>query len=161
VSDLTAEEDFELLQSGGYAYSEPRQNVIKMMLEMSGDFADLFLNMEWCVAHTPARMSLVVTDAPLLLIPTSEWQAGTAVGLATPGVHKMIPLSRRVALFIGDFGNHFEFKPLTRGQTRENNLALAERCERFVIGCDEPLIQSIVRRAHLAGSSRRPMIVVK
>ncbi len=162
VSEVTAEEDFERIKNGAYSFSEPRQNVIKMMLEMSGEFAELFLNMDWGIAHTPSRMSLIVTDAPLLLIPPREWRPGMpSFGLGTPGAHKMIPLSRRVALFIGDLGSRFEFVPLTKGQTRENNLALAERCERFVIGCDELLIQNVVRRTRLAGSTRRPIVVVE
>ena len=160
--DVTPEEDFELVRSGGYTVVEPRQNVIKTMLKMSGDLAEIFLNMRWGVPETPARMSLIVTDAPLLLIPPRDWQPGMrGFGIATPGAHKMIPLSRSIALFIGDFGTGLDFLRLTKGQVRENNLAMASRCERFVIGSDEALVHSVVRRTQLEGSLRRPLLVVE
>ncbi|MGK2860235.1 MAG: DUF4238 domain-containing protein [Thermoanaerobaculia bacterium] len=161
ISEVTPEEDFELLRNGGYRFAQPRQNVIKMMLELSSRFAESFLNMRWAVGRAPRQMSLIVTDAPLLLIPPRNWQPGmSGVGLETPVTHKMFPLTRKLALFIGDFGHGFEFLPLTRGQVRSNNLALASRCERFVIGPDEALVRSVVRRTNLAGSTRAPLIVV-
>jgi hypothetical protein len=107
-------------------------------------------------------MSLIVTDAPLLLIPPPEWRSGMgAFGLATPGAHKMIPLTRTMALFFGDVGSGFDFLRLTKGEVRQNNLALASRCERFVIGCDEALIRSVVRRTQLEGSMRLPLLTVE
>ncbi len=161
VSEVTPEEDFELLRSGGYRLAQPRQNVIKMMLEFGGRLAESFLNMCWAVGQAPTQMSIIVTDAPLLLIPPRDWQPGMgAVGLETPGTHKMFPLTRKLALFIGDFGHGFEYLRLTKGQVRSNNLALASRCERFVIGPDEALVRSVVRRTNLAGSARAPLIVV-
>lgn len=160
--EITPEEDFELLRSGGYRVEEPRQNVIKMMLQLSGELAEVFLNMRWAIAEVPRRMSLVVTDAPLLLIAPRAWQPGMPpFGIATPGTHKMFPLSRTVALFIGDMGAGFKFMRLTKGQVRENNLALAARSERFVIGCDDALVRSVVRRTRLHEAARSPLVVVE
>ena len=162
AADTTPEEAFRIIQEGDYTVVEPRQNIIKMMLEFSGQLAQLFMRIDWGIGHAPMNMSHLVTDAPLLLIPPPDWQPGDdAFGLATPGAHKMIPLSRRIALFIGDNGSRFSHLQLTKGQLRQNNLALAERCERFIIGPDEPLVRYAVRRTAVATKPRRPMIVVE
>lgn len=141
---------------------QPRQNVIKTMLQSSGTIASVLLEMQWMVGRVPSRMSLLTTDSPLLLIVPPELNGSRrGIGIATPGVHKMIPLTRGLALFIGDFGDDLEFVQLTKGQVRANNLALASRCERFVIGGDEPLVQSVVRRTALATAARHPLIIVE
>lgn len=159
---MSPEEDFELLKDDRYTIVEPRRNVIKMMLQLSGDLAEVFLNMRWAIAYTPPRKSLIVTDVPLLLIPPAERRSPQrSFGIATPGVHKMIPLTRTMALFIGDVGPGFDFLGLTQAEVRENNLALASRCERFVIGCDEALVRSVIRRAQLEGSMRPPLVTVE
>jgi hypothetical protein len=161
-SEMSPEEAFTMIQEGDYTVAEPRQNIIKLMLDLSSQLAELFLNMDWAIGHAPPKMSLLVTDAPLLLIPPTTWRPGDRpFGLATPGAHKMVPLSRRIAVFIGDVGSGFVHLQLTKGQVRENNLALAARCERFIIGSDEPLVRYVVRQTDVATTPRRPMIVVE
>jgi hypothetical protein len=159
---LSPEEAFRMIQEGDYKVVEPRQNIIKLMLELSAQLAELFLTMDWAIGHAPPGMSLLLTDSPLLLIPPTAWQpSDRPFGLATPGAHKMVPLSRTTAIFIGDTGAGFTHLQLTKGQVRQNNLALAARSERFVIGCDERLVKYVVRRTRLAAMSQRPLVVVE
>ena len=156
-----AKDLFEDISADNYNVITPRQNIIKLMLDLSIDFAELFLGMDWFVGHTDSHASFVITDAPLLLIRPPDWKKHEAWGLATPGTTKMIPLSQSMALFMVDSGDGLSHFDVSRDVVRQNNGAMTIRCERFVIGRDEPLVRSLVTATRLRFRPHAPTVEVE
>jgi hypothetical protein len=69
------------------------------------------------------------------------------LGLASQKIVKMVPLSQRVALMLGQFGGGFGHMGMHREQVRFVNKLVASECDRYVIGRDKALVQSVVKQS--------------
>lgn len=61
-----------------------------------------FHGLEWFIASAPAGKAFVTCDAPIVITRPPNHSPLLGVGLSTPGNEKIIPLSSRVALLMGD-----------------------------------------------------------
>jgi hypothetical protein len=77
------------------------------------------------------------------------------VGLSTPGAEKIIPLTSRLALLMGDQAAKPMVAHVTIGRDhlRWINEALVRRCERFAMGRSRVLLESLLKAT---GISRTP-----
>jgi hypothetical protein len=75
-------------------------------------------------------------------------------GLTTPGSEKIIPLSSRLALLMGDEVSRPMVAHITidRDHLRWINEALVRRCERFAMGRSRVLLESLLKATGIGGS---------
>lgn len=160
--DIDPQRLSDFVTRGEYDVEFPPEHSIKMMLELIPEFGRLFEQMNWIFCHPPARSSFVTTDAPFLLIPPPQERPDFfGVGVLTPGAQKILPLSQRTCVVMGDHGSAMQHCRLNREQTRELNLNIATRAYELVIGRDEALIRNLVKRTRLMETSPARRFVVR
>lgn len=107
----------------------------------------------WRVVHRDSeKQSFITTDSPVFLgtvVPRPRSVYG--VGFGSPDAFISFPLDQSCVLqMYGDTG-HLEHTKAGRDYIRNANLALGERCQRFVVGRDEALVKSLTDLLGLAG----------
>ena len=106
---------------------------------------DIF-QMEWTILRAPEAASFVTSDNPFVVIPpdgmTPSWPY--TIGVAVAGSKKIVPLTQRVCLRIGDYGDAMRYVECDRESVRALNCTLASNCERFLIARDEALLNRLV-----------------
>jgi hypothetical protein len=125
----------------------PYQNdFVSMMLGLWPLIAQTLLNMDWVVATAPAHKSFITSDAPVVMSTPNGVGPNVAVGLATPGVEKVIPLTRQLALIIWDTNDAptIRYGTIDRDRLRQINETLARKSTRFSMGCSGALLKSIL-----------------
>ena len=73
-----------------------------MMVNLVPMLADAIHGLEWFIASAPPGKAFVTCDAPVIITRPPNHSPLMGVGLSTPGSEKIIPLSSRVALLMGD-----------------------------------------------------------
>lgn len=124
-----------------------RQASLQMMLKMAPGIADTFYEMDWIIARRPDdRTSFITTDSPFCLVPGPDHVRDEfrGIGLKTPGVMKVFPLSQSSVLVMTEPGFGMFDKILTREEVRQTNEAVARQCQNFVFGRDMALIKRVV-----------------
>ena len=92
--------------------------------------------LQWFIASVPPGKAFVTCDAPVIITRPPNLSPLMGVGLTTPGSEKIIPLSSRVALLMGDEVARPMVAHITidRDRLRAVNEALVRQCERFAMG---------------------------
>ncbi len=75
------------------------------MFELGDSVRSLLAGYDWTFAWAEPRTSFVTSDNPLILLDTEDKVAEPFfgdVGIASPGIKKMLPLTQEVCLLIGD-----------------------------------------------------------
>jgi hypothetical protein len=88
-----------------------------------------------CTSAPPGK-AFVTCDGPVIITRPMNHTDLPGVGLTTPGAEKIIPLTSRLALLMGDQKPRPTIAHITIGRdhVRSINEALVRRCERFVMG---------------------------
>lgn len=134
----------------------PYQNdFVKMMVNLVPMLADTIHGLEWFIVSAPPGRSFVTCDAPVIITHPLNHSPLLGVGLTTPGSEKIIPLSSRVALLMGDQVARPLVAHITidRDRLRWINEALARRCERFTMGRSRVLLESLLKATGIGGTS--------
>lgn len=78
------------------------------------------------------------------------------IGFGNSDAMAVFPLTQSCALVM--FGNQgsLEHCEIDAVAIRHTNLALADRCQRFVIGREEALVRSLADRLNIAGKTWQP-----
>jgi hypothetical protein len=148
--DITPESMLAFVQEERFEMVGTRNIAIRTMLDQTLKITrDLFL-MDWCIAHC-ASFEFVTTDAPLGFILSDEQKrsAKPILGLASPEITKIIPLTHRTCLLIGAYGGRLGHFEVSDFQTRELNVAVAKESERFVIGRTRVAVRHAVRKSRI------------
>lgn len=149
--EVTAEEMYEFIQEDQYGIEIPRQNNIKMMLEMAANAADYFMQMDWFLIRAAKGGSFVTSDNPFTLFPPKTYDPNhffnSAVGLLTPGALKALPISSSSSLCLLDRGERFVERTVPRDVLRGFNGNYARTSDRFIFAKDEALLRSVIERS--------------
>jgi hypothetical protein len=133
----------------------PYQNdFVKMMVNLVPMLADAIHGLEWFIASAPPGKAFVTCDAPVIIMGPPNHNPLLGVGLTTPGSEKIIPLSSRFALLMGDQVAKPMVAHITidRDHLRWINEALVRRCERFSIGRIRVLLESLLKATGIGGT---------
>lgn len=133
----------------------PYQNdFVKMMVNLVPMLADAIHGLEWFIASAPPGKAFVTCDAPVIITHPPNHSPLMGVGLTTPGSEKIIPLSSRVALLMGDQVVRPMVAHITidRDHLRWINEALVRRCERFAMGRSQVLLESLLKATRVGGT---------
>jgi Protein of unknown function (DUF4238) len=128
---------------------------VRMMVNLVPMLADAIHGLEWFIASAPPGKAFVTCDAPVIITRPPSHSPLMGVGLTTPGSEKIIPLSSRLALLMGDQVARPMVAHITidRDHLRWINEALVRRCERFVMGRSRVLLESLLKATGIGGSA--------
>ena len=146
---LTAKSMFEFIHHDKFRIQVHRNTVISALLDLAQKVTSEVAMMDWVVVHTHPSSAFITTDEPIgFIVPDEFRQSGEPVlGLASQKIVKLVPLSQRVALMLGQFGGGFGHMGMRRDQVRFVNKLVASECDRYVIGRDKALVQSVVKQS--------------
>jgi hypothetical protein len=127
---------------------------VKMMVNLVPMLADAIHGLQWFIASAPPGKAFVTCDAPVIITSPPNHSPLLGVGLTTPGSEKIIPLSSRVALLMGDQVARPMVAHITidRDHLRRINEALVRQCERFTMGRSRVLLESLLKATGIAGT---------
>ena len=156
--EAEARELVEFAQSGQYEVTTNHPWAVSMGIKMAFAVAPILAGRDWAIFHRDNdNKSFVTTDAPVLLTTVAPRQNNSwGIGFGNTDALVLFPLNESCILAI--YGSEGDLKHSTVGaeQIRQINLALADRCQRFVIGRDEALVRSLANHLRLADKKWRP-----
>lgn len=127
-------------------------------MRMAFNVAPLLAGRDWVVVHSDSdKKSFVTTDAPVVLT-TVERRAPSPWGIGFGNADAMVVfvLTQSCALVLLGREGNLEHRAVGTEQIRRCNLAVADGCQRFVIGRDEALVSSIANFLGLSGKKWQP-----
>lgn len=150
-SDVTAESMYKFIHEEQFSMKGSRNNTISLMLDQTSRASKDIALMDWVVVHAVRGCSFITTDSPIgYVVPEKFIRSGEPViGLGSEKITKLFPLTQKVALLIGKYGGGFGHFRFNRTQVRDFNVTVARETERFLIGRDEALVRSIVRKSNI------------
>jgi len=118
------------------------------MVEGAFELARHIFWMHWLVGVAPTGSLFVTSDRPLGLL---QPKRGFGNDPLEPGVIKVLPVSPTTALFIGNLTG----APCIMGEivakdlVRLVNVAVARRCDRYIVGSSETVVRTVASDAKL------------
>ncbi|MGJ5813691.1 DUF4238 domain-containing protein [Paludibaculum fermentans] len=159
VEAATAKRAFDVIQNDQYDVDIPRQNIIKMMLELSLELAEALMTLNWTILSIPNACSFITCDHPFVVIPPVGLNGDlSGYGIRTAGATTAVPLSSRSLICFHESGHGIGYRLARRDEVRYFNAEVATNSERFVLARDRPLLESVVRRTNLAVEQARPRL---
>ena len=148
----------DMAQNGRFTMSTNEKWAVGMAIKMSFDVAPILAGRDWVIAHRDNnKKSFVTTDAPVTLttVATRE-NSFYGVGFGNEDALIAFPLAQSCVLIM--HGNDGDFRHIegNADKVRKANLAMAEKCKRFVVGRDEALVKSLAAEVGLAGRRWQP-----
>jgi len=138
----------------------PKENHIKMMLEMVPFISMVFLQLDWVFLKAPYNSSFVISDNPFSLVGKSHNGFG-GIGLITPGAEKTLPLSPKICLMMLDKGNNVWGHEIDRKTVRSINCRTALNCDRYLISKDKEWLERLVNITKIDKFQRKPQMIVR
>jgi len=142
----------EVAQGGQYEVTTNHAWAVGTAMKMAFNIAPILAGRDWAVVHRDnEKKSFVTTDAPVLLTTVAPRENSFwGIGFGNTDALVLFPLTGSCVLVM--YGNTGDLQHRTAGveQVRRMNLALADRCQRFVIGREEALVRSLADHLCLA-----------
>jgi Protein of unknown function (DUF4238) len=148
----------DMAQNGGITVQTSEKWAVRMAVKMSIEVAPIFSGRDWVIVHRDSdKKSFITTDAPVVLTSTGPRQPSIyGIGFGSADALVMFPLAQScVLMMLGDDGG-FRHIEANTDRMRSVNLAMAEKCKRFVVGRDEALVKSLAEKVGLAGRQWQP-----
>ncbi len=153
-----AEEHVAFAKSGSYKITTNHRWAVLTAMEMAFKVAPILAGRDWVLIHREnSKKSFITTDAPVVLTTIAPRKNNFyGIGFANADALVMFPLTESTALLIYGNGGGLEHMQANTEQVRHINLALADRCQRFVIGREKELVRSLVDYLGLASKVWQP-----
>jgi hypothetical protein len=147
IEEEEAREIFNAIHNEAYFVKTPRQNNIKMMLDIALALGDAILSMDWTIYWTTPESTFVTSDNPFIVVPPLDRDpAIEGTGPLSPGATNLIPLSSRSLLCARNDGSGpLKFARANRDFVRSANRLVAAESDRFLIARDEALLKKLVK----------------
>lgn len=146
-----------------YSLKFPPNYWIKIMLQMSLDVADLFIDSHWQIYYFDKKYALVTSDNPVVLVPPKDYHPFYDYGLATPGTRKVITLTSNICLVTGELSKN----PLIIRKESDNkdlyrwfNKITAANSDRFVYSPEKGKLEKIVKDTKIDSYIREQRVSV-
>lgn len=155
-SGVSFDDAKEFIEKGEYTIKTHRNRTLELMLELAPDFANIFLRLDWMVLCAPPNKSFVTCDRPFSIVPPRDRTPSPfgGVGIATKGAWKLMPLSMSRCLVMADPGSVCAYADCDMNGVRQTNLNICHGANRFVIGCERELVESLVKEIQLVHAER-------
>jgi hypothetical protein len=150
MSDVSAQEIFDMIRDDQYEINNPRQNNIKMMMSLALEIAQAVFSLKWEILAAPKGCSFITCDNPFTVVPPPNFDGSVqGYGILRPGASTIVPLSSKTAICFFGEGQRVRGAVVYKEFLRNTNVIVAANSERFVIARDEPLLRSVVRKGKL------------
>lgn len=149
----------QFIQSDAYEVNTDQQWALQMAVSTSAELAPILAERDWFVLHRDnPKKSFVTCDAPVVLTRAGRLVQGMyrGVGFATRDALIVFPLTQSCVLAMQDFGAGLRHATIGAAKVRDTNLLIASRCQRFVIGRDSKLVESLADEVRLGTSAWKP-----
>lgn len=145
--DLSPKSLIDFVQGERYDLEISKEWRLEMMMSLGSELIRFFLNMDWLFLEAPNRSSFITSDNPFVLVPPKDYnpRGFYGVGMITKGAKKVIPLSSKTCLIMGDYGQKIVSGSISSENARQINLNIAAHCDRFIIGMDRALLERLVK----------------
>jgi hypothetical protein len=142
-----AQEVFDGIHNDDYSVKTPRQNNIKMMLDIEVQLGEAITTMDWTIYWTTLDCTFATSDNPFIVIPPLDVDSELeGTGPLSPGATNLIPLSSRTLLSARrDSSKPLKFVRANRDFVRFVNVLVASNSDRFLIARDEALLRKLVK----------------
>jgi len=137
----------ELMQHIEDRPSNTRNAHIEAMLSSAQPIAEILLKQQWVIVRRPSiQTAFITSDKPFCLMPRPglKQNAFMGVGVATPGIDNVLPLSSSSVLVSQGPGVGIRTCVLSRDDVRRMNQSVALNCQHYIFGRDVSLIKRIV-----------------
>ena len=147
IDPAEAQKIFDAIHSGEYFVATPRQNNIKMMLDIATQLGQAIVTMSWTIYRTTPDCSFVTSDNPFIVVPPLGKETTLeGTGPLSPGATNLIPLSSSTLLCARQDGSGpLEFVRANRDFVRFTNQLVASASDRFLLARDEALLKKLVK----------------
>ena len=139
---------FEFVRSGRYELKVDDQFALFQLLSSEKELREVVWNLDWTFAWAPPKSTFITSDSPFTLF-SPEGTRPLEIGILTPGILKLIPLSPSCMIVLEEPGTGTTYRQIPRAVINEFNTYVAVNSERFVIARDELLLRKVVKRARL------------
>lgn len=145
-------------QSDTYHVVTDHKWAVSMAVRMALQIAPILAGRNWLVTHCPhENQSYITSDAPAILTTvTPRENSFYGIGYANEDALVVFPLTHSCLLVIYGSDGGFTHLTANKMQCRHINMALADRCQRFLIGRDAALVRSLAKKLKLAAKKWRP-----
>lgn len=153
-----AQEISDYVETGEFEVVTDHKWAITTAITMAENIAPIIERTNWSIVHSPSeKKSFLTSDAPVALT-TSAKRANSfyGVGFGNADAVVLFPLTQSCALIASGRGGALNHQITDTDTVRRINLAVADQCQRFVIGRDAPLIRSVVENLRLSHKSWEP-----
>jgi hypothetical protein len=153
-----AKEMVEFAESGNYEVTTNHRWAVGMAMQMALQVAPLLAGRNWLIVHRPNdKKSFVTSDAPVVLSTVQPREPSIyGIGFGSADAMVVFPLAQSCSLVMFGEDGALEHRQIDAVAIRHMNLAIADRCQRFVIGREEPLVRSLSDRLGLAKKEWQP-----
>lgn len=148
-------------QAEAYEVNVDEKWALQLAMSTAAELAPVIANRNWHVLHRDSeKKSFVTCDSPVILTSTAPRDKSLfrGVGFGTTDALIVFPLTESCVLAMQGFGGGMMHGEIESTKVRDTNLLVASRCQRFVIGRDAKLIDSLANEVGLAKSSWEPRI---
>lgn len=153
-----AKQMVSMAQNNGLTVNVEQKWAVGMAIRMAFAVAPILAGRDWLVlVRENGKKSFITTDAPVMLTTTGPREENFwGVGFGNDDALVLFPLTQSCVLAL--FGSTGELRWTTANteKMRHINLAMADRCQRFVIGRDASLLKSLAESLGLAGKKWQP-----
>jgi hypothetical protein len=149
---LEANAMVDMVQNEQIEITTNHQWALGMAMQMAFTVAPHLAGRNWLVVHRDSeKKSFITTDAPVLLTTVAPREKSFwGVGFGNTDALIAFPLTESCALVMHGTEGDFSHKIIQESQVRHFNLAMADRCQRFVIGRDADLVRSLAKHRNLS-----------
>lgn len=152
----------DLAQADGLKVETNEKWAVGMAFQMAMEIAPIFAGRDWVISHRDNdKKSFITTDAPVFLTTVAPRpNSFYGIGFGNADALVFFPLNQTCMLAM--YGNGGELRHIDIGsdRIRRLNLALANECQRFVIGRSETLVRNLADTVGLAGKKWQPKMQV-
>lgn len=129
------------------AFKYPNGWWIRIMLETGMATVPAFMTMDWFFLYTSQPYAFITNDKPLMIVPPKDYDKFWGIGLLTPGVRRIIPLSADLCLMMGEMRKNPSIKFIEADKKffREVNTHLVLESERFCFSPDKGKLEKLVK----------------
>lgn len=159
-----AEEIYAAHWSGKFEFDVARNESLRAMLSTAEALASAFGGMRWTVFHAAEGKSFITSDNPLFLVPTRPVNPRMpGVGILTPGVINVFPISQDACLFMeaAEGADEVRHIRMPGADVRRVNLRTALHCDHYIFARDEALARSIASHTRIEQRQRLPRFSIR
>lgn len=144
--DVTVDPQFALMRS----------------LETWSTVAEQLVRRDWMILHAAGNdQSFLTSDSPIVLLSTSTATRNLPIGYGSSHAQILFPLTSTCALVAEGSLGRIGREDIKGNELRRYNLTVAQDCNRFVMGGDSALLESITTELGLAKTKRQPRSIVE